>query len=1228
MAATEENRQGTEEPEEVPPSEDAIECFLTLPDGVEITLPGGVLATDTPDYIRNALQEVKEACYLTCYHFVSVNDQGEDGEVLNDYMELGQYLLDPAQTALKLRVVADKYSIAKVRNHVSRCRDLLKYPNYMASGVNSNQEDELEDSTVAASGDVLAEVAAINVDDFLAAKSESLDDFYDELLARTGVPDPVCVSGTEREAPLPSELVRSICESGWNPVSAQRQIQGDLLYLEVVTTNEGVMQVTCTADGFFINRSSRSSFDSRPASTNPSFHHELLFCLLGASPSLSHAWNALEERIKEATQATQWNSPTPTICNGVPVKPKSYDVAHAVEAATNRFGADLPGPPRDWNEDMQTARAVPGKDSNQSILRSKIIYKTSVEFQAACEKGMEAVVNGHIAPYNPMDPEENQVYLYNGIFFSGAVDLQDTFRLASGDESCRKYASHDLRNQQWVESLGVSGLHTVMQMVLDYKGTRMVAQTVIPGILAPRGNASRLLAGAVEPGKRLCMKNAAWNILEDLGKKAMLAERSVPAQPVFLPHVGPIEAKLIQGSDGRTYVLELARVTPRDANFVPKSAGGTGKIADETLDKVGEQVCTAYLLRRELIQRYLKYQADQEGKEIQERFMKEEESRRKTLEAALAAKKEEAGNNESEKDQKKDPLVEAFDAEQAVAMTMNTNVFFPGITSDANAETVAKDEQLVRDLSCFLYDQVMPAVTRGIRQQELMPLDCAAAAKILHDHGINMRYLGHMARLACKEEAEDIRLSTFDDKMMVMRMPAYWRDLLEVEMLARAVKIYLDRLLSDPSITHCAAPTIAGVISALLNTSEQANGSVPEAVNLASNANQVLSDLDEILQTRFGYSFREVRLEMIYEVITKEKAGKDLKMDFDRYAKLLSGAFGAVGNRHSHTMILRRICQQAGIRVASRKYTWQGDNCGVQSRDIHELLVRSKSCIPENISPEVEELLRSCERQIREGNPREAYRSVSECSQVLAQVVGQVHKQVALANESMANVLNIGGDKAMSLVVLQKNLLHWVQLHGLDSAEATVGHLRIADLHMELGSLSSALPHLLSARFAVELLGGINHPLMLEVAQKLATLLSKFPEKDNDSIYRLLCYARDNSLSLIHQSYVRVMVAEILKAHNNYDRAIAEMKVAHLHLQGVFGDEDPRVKEVKQKHLEYVRELTTLKVAMAKNNQKMQEEQLEKLRKMELERLEKESQKKQSDARKQYQKMQRDKRRR
>eukprot|EP01031_Cornospumella_fuschlensis_P018377 gene18377-22494_t len=85
-------------------------------------------------------------------------------------------------------------------------------------------------------------------------------------------------------------------------------------------------------------------------------------------------------------------------------------------------------------------------------------------------------------------------------------------------------------------------------------------------------------------------------------------EDNVAVTDGYVPHLGPLECKLIGGTDGRTYLLEAFRLTPPDANFLPTSRGGTGLLSMvEENKEVGERygkdigVCT---LRRELLQLY------------------------------------------------------------------------------------------------------------------------------------------------------------------------------------------------------------------------------------------------------------------------------------------------------------------------------------------------------------------------------------------------------------------------------------------------------------------------------------------------------------------------------------------------------------------------------------------------------------------------------------------------
>ena len=51
------------------------------------------------------------------------------------------------------------------------------------------------------------------------------------------------------------------------------------------------------------------------------------------------------------------------------------------------------------------------------------------EFAEAVRAGAVAIFDGHIAPINPMDPEKTQVFVYNNIFYSTAVDTKENFKV-------------------------------------------------------------------------------------------------------------------------------------------------------------------------------------------------------------------------------------------------------------------------------------------------------------------------------------------------------------------------------------------------------------------------------------------------------------------------------------------------------------------------------------------------------------------------------------------------------------------------------------------------------------------------------------------------------------------------------------------------------------------------------------------------------------------------------
>ncbi len=252
------------------------------------------------------------------------------------------------------------------------------------------------------------------------------------------------------------------------------------------------------------------------------------------------------------------------------------------------------------------------------------------------------------------------IFSYNGIFYSKAMDNKDSFRLCVGDEAYRKLASRDLQNQNILRSLNIPGLCTVPFTLIDYKGERIIGQGMIPGILAPQGdNFASLLYGVLERGKNLTVKNSSLLLLQTALKQLHIPTRTILKNPfpeeiatlasesedgaattpskaqtsaqeemptsiridtnddvvmsdtvngvdpaTVVSHVGPIELKLLKGSDGRMYCLEVMRLTPRDANYV-KGEKGSGKLSKEWLDKTDDNLGIACVLRRELVVLYI-----------------------------------------------------------------------------------------------------------------------------------------------------------------------------------------------------------------------------------------------------------------------------------------------------------------------------------------------------------------------------------------------------------------------------------------------------------------------------------------------------------------------------------------------------------------------------------------------------------------------------------------------
>ncbi|KAL0308653.1 UNVERIFIED_CONTAM: Clustered mitochondria protein [Sesamum radiatum] len=140
-------------------------------------------------------------------------------------------------------------------------------------------------------------------------------------------------------------------------------------------------------------------------------------------------------------------------------------------------------------------------------------------------------------------------------------------QLAESEQATYASANNDLKGTKACQEANVPGLYNLAMAIIDYRGHRVVAQSVLPGIL--QGDKSdSLLYGSVDNGKKICWNEAFHAKVLEAAKRLHLKEHTVlDGSGNVFKLAAPVECKGIVGSDDRHYLLDLMRVTPRDANY-------------------------------------------------------------------------------------------------------------------------------------------------------------------------------------------------------------------------------------------------------------------------------------------------------------------------------------------------------------------------------------------------------------------------------------------------------------------------------------------------------------------------------------------------------------------------------------------------------------------------------------------------------------------------------------
>ncbi|KHN29207.1 Protein KIAA0664-like protein [Glycine soja] len=1041
--------------------------------------------------VRQFLLDAPETCFITCYDLLLHTKDGSTHH-LEDYNEISE-VADITTGGCSLEMVSAFYEDRSIRAHVHRTRELLSLSNLHASlSTSLALQNEIAHNKSANSGDTLKpEVPELDGLGYMEDIAGSL--------------------GNLLSSPLKDiKCVESIVFSSFNPPPSYRRLVGDLIYLDVITLEGNKFCITGSTKMFYVNSSSANNLDPKPSKATFEAT-TLVALLQKISPKFKKAFREVLEGRSAAHPFENVQSllPPNSWLGLYPVPDHRRDAARAENALTLLYGNEPIGMQRDWNEELQSCREFPHTSPQERILRDRALYKVTSDFVDAAINGAIGVISGCIPPINPTDPECFHMYVHNNIFFSFAIDAdleklskkrvdansktwssgnsqsssdkastllhgesqvpnggkddgsssedlngteitQDVSpeaQLAENEQATYASANNDLKGTKAYQEADVPGLYNLAMAIIDYRGHRVVAQSVLPGIL--QGDKSdSLLYGSVDNGKKICWNEDFHSKVSEAAKRLHLKEHLVlDGSGNLFKLAAPVECKGIVGGDDRHYLLDLLRVTPRDANY-------TGP---------GSRFC---ILRSELISAYCRAQAAEILKSKEKNPQEADNLVTDSQNAAEADHLVNDSQNAADADQlvndsqnltdadKLDSTKEEKTEDVKVLASVTTKasdgcediVFNPNVFTEfklaGSPEEIAADEDNVRKVSQYLTDVVLPKFIQDLCTLEVSPMDGQTLTEALHAHGINVRYIGKVAG-------------------GTKHLPHLW-DLCNNEIVVRSAKHIIKDLLRETE-DHDLAPALSHFLNCLFGSCQAPGGK--------EHAGQRSPGKHSKGQARWKGRASLRKTQPLYASISSEVLWSDIQ----EFA-MVKYKFELPDDARSHAKkisVIRNLCLKVGVTVAARKYDLSSAT-PFQTSDVLDIRPVVKHSVPS--CSEAKELVETGKLQLAEGMLSEAYTLFSEAFSILQQVTGPMHREVANCCRYLAMVLYHAGDMAGAIMQQHKELIINERCLGLDHPDTAHSYGNMALFYHGLNQTELALRHMSRALLLLSFSSGPDHP--------------------------------------------------------------------------------------------------------------------------------------------------------
>ncbi|KAL2352864.1 clustered mitochondria-domain-containing protein [Cryomyces antarcticus] len=1193
--------------------DNVFQLTIKLPDGKDTQIM--VSTQEQVQDIRQSIIDLPSTFQYSCFHL-----EYDGGKIINDFVELSE--VKGLTSESEVRLVEDPYTEKESRIHFVRVRELI--------GAAGDRTDLLYGIEAGLSlHDSLAEPTA--------AHSGSANGNSSKVSTNANHP----MSGYDVEAPgsykvlLPPrqetapKTVKSMQVSHWNPPPYHLRSQGHLLYLLIHPFDTDPLQITAHVSGFYVNKSTQGKFDPSPRSEKNFKAHSLLTLLSQISGAFRERFEALQKfnsqrdplsayQLSNAIPASPWLVPPPSIDEDS----HQPDITRTQESYLFT-GADNTETLRDWNEEFQSTREMPKETVQDRVFRERLTSKLFADYNEAATRGAVLVARGEVAPLNPTEDRDAQIFVYNNVFFSFGADGVETFKTDGGDEAARVATGKDVVGVKAVNQLDVNGIFTPGTVVVDYLGKRIVGQSIVPGIFKQREPGEHQIDyGGVE-GKDVVAANEKFTAPFAELSRAMKVKKHAVWDKEGKRHdlEASVETKGLIGTDGRNYVLDLYRITPLDIDWleqywkeIPKD-GPPG-------DRAGSYPHRMAVLRPELVDVYWRKklqdfvqermdarkqangsvepiressdetqaqaneksesngaadpQQDRADKELPDG---EEEPKTNGANEAKTNSVEGTKTDESKtvptadgEDQKKEPEQHQIDVSD-FQWCLNPDVYCgQAPQTDAEREEWERDEKEVRKVCKHLTEKVIPGLIEDLRAGDVgFPMDGQSLSSLLHKRGINMRYLGTIASLANQEEP---RLQAL--KQLAIQ-----------EMIARGFKH-----VASKNLRHLPPPLAGACVAHLLNCLLGAELNDTPSAEMEKSLKELYSNAD----------YEK------YDDITPESLRNEVKRQISlRYRYELEGDWIQEGK---HLQLLREIALKLGLQLTAREYmftktqvatngtsttdglaapTANGHSAGGSKKnkkrgsdkdspnrgavksapqmtfhpvDVQNIVPVLKEASPRSVL--AEEAMEAGRMSLRQQDKELGQELLLESLSLHEQIYGILHPEVARVYYALSTLYYGLDEKNAAVELARKAVIVSERTLGVDSAETVLSYLNLGLFEHATGNTTVALKYVRHALELWKIVYGTKHPDSITTINNAAVMLQSIKQYKDSRVWFEASLAICKTVSgenHVNTATLLFQLAQALALERDSKGAVAKMREAHRIFEKELGKENVNTKE-------------------------------------------------------------------